>query len=153
MTASYRTDKDQILSFVYDVAVDGGATGTYTCPLVIPDNAIIIESWIDVLTTFTDGASDTATIAVSTGQSANDLVSAISVATAGDVWDAGIRGTLATFPNLGADAAHDSALEGIALVAGTKLKMTANRKPTVVVGTAALTAGKMEVFIRYIIGK
>lgn len=151
MTASYRTDKIQTLSFTYDFAVDGGATGTLTCPLAIPDNAIVVDGWVDVLSAVTSGTS-AATVALSTGQGAGDLIAAIAVSGA-PFSTTGIKGTLATFPNLGADAAHDSALEGIALVAGTKIKMTANNKPTVAINVEAVTGGKFEVFIRYFIGQ
>lgn len=136
----------------YDVAVDGGAIGAHGLGVFIPDNAIITNAWIDVVTTFTDGDTDAATIALHL-QSAGDLVAAIAISNATNVWDAGIRGTLVNNPNLGADAAHDTALEVIALYAATKLKLTAEREVTATVATAALTAGKMNIFIEYVISE
>lgn len=136
----------------YDVAVDGGAIGAHALGVYIPDNAIITNAWIDVVTTFTDGADDSATLAVHL-QSAGDLVAAVAVSAAGNVWDAGVRGTLVNNPALGADAAHDTALEVIALYAATKIKLTAERQVTVTVADDALTAGKMNIFIEYVISE
>ncbi len=116
----------------------------------IPDNAVIIDAWYDVVTTFADGVADLATIALHV-QSADDLVAAITVADASNVWDAGVHGTLVNNPNLGADAAHDTALEVIALYAATKVKMTAERELTATVAVVALTAGKLNLYVEYFI--
>lgn len=135
----------------YDVSGgDSGAVGAHTLGVYIPDNAVITRAIVDVVTTFTDGDQDAATIALHL-QSANDIVAAIAVADASNVWDAGIRGTKIGFPNLGADAAHDSALEVAALFAGTMLKTTAVREITATVAEAALTAGKMNIYVEYYI--
>lgn len=116
----------------------------------IPDNAIITKVWIDVVTTFTSASADAGTIAIH-AQSADDIVAAIAISDSSNVWDAGIHGSKLGFPNLGADAAHDSALEVAALFAGTFLKMTAEREITATVAVAALTAGKANIFVEYVI--
>ncbi len=116
----------------------------------LPDNAIIINAWIDVITTFADGVSDLATLAVK-AQGAGDLVAAITVADASNVWDDGLHGTLAMAPNLGADAAHDTALEVIALYAALMIKTTAERELTITVGAVALTLGKLILYVEYVI--
>lgn len=130
-------------------AVTGDRTvAAHGLGVYIPAKAIVTKVWIDVITTFTDGASDTATIAIHL-QSADDVVAAIAIADASNVWDAGLRGSKIGFPNFGADAAHDSAVEVAALFAGTFLKMTAEREITATVATAALTAGKANIFVEY----
>jgi hypothetical protein len=118
----------------------------------IPDNAVITRAWYDVVTTFqsTAGGADKATIALSV-QAAEDIVAAIAIEDGTNVWDAGIRGSKIGFPNLGADAAHDSAVEVAALYPGTYLKMTAERQLTATVAVAALTAGKLVLFVEYVI--
>src|SRR5690348_3842184 len=58
----------------------------------IPSKAIITKAWVDVVTTFTS-ATDAATIALKV-QSANDLVAAIAISDASNVWDAGLHGAL-----------------------------------------------------------
>lgn len=141
--------QEAVSDYTFDAAVNGTGVATYTLTgPALPDNAIITDAWIDVLTAFTTSAA--AEVAVSTGQSAGDLVAAVAVSGA-PFSTTGIKGTLVTFPNLGADAAHDSALEGIALVAGVKLKLTANRKPTVAVSVGALDAGKFILYVKYIL--
>lgn len=135
----------------YDVTGgDSGAIAAHGLGVYIPDNAIILNAWIDVVTTFADGVADLATLAIHV-QSANDLVSAITVDDASNVWDSGIHGTLVNNPALGADAAHDTALEVIALYAATKVKTTAEREITVTVGAVVLTAGKLNVFVEYVL--
>lgn len=114
----------------------------------IPDNAVITRVLVDVVTTFTDGDTDAATIALHV-QSANDIVAAIAISDASNVWDAGIRGSKIGYPNFGADAAHDSALEVAALFAASMLKTTAVREITATVATAALTAGKANIYVEY----
>ena len=124
---------------------------TYGLGVYIPDNAIITNVFYDVVTTFVSAGADAGTIAL-TIQSAGDAVAAIAISDASNVWDAGIHGSLIGYPNLGADAAHDSALEVAALYASVMLKMTAEREITVAVAGQALTAGKMVVYVEYMLG-
>lgn len=126
--------------------------GAYGLGVFIPDNAVITRVLIDVVTTFTTASADAGTIAVHI-QSADDVVAAIAVSDATNVWDAGIHGSKVGFPNFGADAAHDSAVEVAALFAGSMLKLTAEREITVTVATQALTAGKMVVYVEYYLGE
>lgn len=141
----------EIAVATYDVTGgDDGATGAHGLGVYIPDNAIITRAWYDVVTTFVSPTSDAATIALSV-QAANDLVSAIAISNASNVYDAGVHGTLVGYPNLGADAAHDTALEVIALFVGTFKKMTARRELTATVGVEGVTAGKLRLFVEYVI--
>lgn len=134
---------------VYDVSGgDSGAIGAHTLGVSIPDNAIITKAFYDVITTFTDGADDSATIAIH-AQSAGDIVAAIAISDASNVWDAGVQGTIVGAPTLGAEAAHDTAIEVGALQAASFIKTTAERELTVTVADDDLTAGKLVLFVEY----
>ena len=115
----------------------------------LPDNAIVIRAWVDVVTTFTS-TDDSGTIALKV-QGANDLVSAIAISDASNVWDAGAHGCLPLAPNLGADAAHDTQLEVIALLAALQIKLTAERELTATVAVQALLTGKAVLFVEYVL--
>lgn len=119
---------------------------------VLPDNFIITDCWYDVVTTYvsddgTTPGNDAGTIALSSGQAANDFKVAIAISDSTNVYDAGLHGTLMTAPNLGADAAHDTALEVIALETAIKLKLTADRTVVLTIATETLSAGSMDLFI------
>lgn len=122
----------------------------YPLGVYIPSGAILLRYIVDVKTTFTS-ATDAATIAIHT-QSADDILAAVAISTAGDVWDAGIHAGKIGFPNFGADAAHDSQVEVAALFAATYLKLTAIRQITATVAVEALTAGKANIYIEYLPG-
>lgn len=114
----------------------------------IPTKAVIVRFWYDVVTTFTS-ATDAATVALK-AQAANDLLSAIAISDASNVLDAGLHAGLPGFPNLGADAAHDSQVELAALFAATCIKMTAERELVATVAVEALTAGKAVLYVEYV---
>lgn len=122
----------------------------YGLGVYIPSKAVITKVWYDVVTTFTSAGSDAGTIALHI-QAADDVVAAQAISAAGDIWDAGIRGTKIGYPNFGADAAHDSAAEVAALFAAVMLKTTAEREITATVAEQALTAGKANIFVEYVI--
>jgi hypothetical protein len=123
----------------------------YGLGVYLPDNAIVIRAWYDVVTTFTSAGADAGTIALKV-QGANDLVNAIAInAASPGVWDVGARGCLPLAPNLGADSAHDSQLEVIALMAALQIKLTAERELTATVAGQALTAGKLVLYVEYVI--
>jgi len=113
----------------------------------LPDNAIITRAWYDVVNTFTS-AGDTATIALH-AQSANDLIDALAINGTGDIWDIGLHQCL---PN-------NFALDGNALtqinmgiaVDATMIKLTAERELTATVASQALTAGKLVLYVEYVI--
>ena len=143
----------QVASATYDVSGgDDGSVGAHGLGVYIPDNAIITRVWYDVITTFTDGADDSATIALGLEtQDVDAFTVAIAISAATNVWDAGIHHCLPGAPALGADAAHDTALEVAALIAGTFVKTTAERQILVTVADDGLTAGKMVIFVEYVI--
>src|SRR4030042_789496 len=105
-----------VAKFSYDFDALGGAVGDITlggAPL--PVKAIVWEGCVDVITPLTGGGS--ATAAVSTAQSANDLITAADIT--GAPWST--AGAKALVPV--GDASH-------------AIKMTAERAPKPGVGTA-----------------
>lgn len=115
----------------------------------LPDNALVLRSWYEVIAIFTSSG-DTATIALKV-EGANDLVNAIAINGSGDPWDAGQFGCLPLAPDLGADAAHDSQIEVVKLFADLQIKLTAERELTATVATQDLTAGKLVLYVEYVL--
>jgi hypothetical protein len=116
----------------YDFAVDGGAIGLITpanSP-TIPIKAIILGGTVDVTTTLTSGGA--ATIALGLGSGAQ--VAALKAATA-----------VASY------AAGQVALTPV-FTAATYVKAAAAARLTLSVATAALTAGRMDVNLVYLVG-
>jgi len=122
----------------------------YGLGVYIPDNAVITRAWVDVVTTFTSAGADAGTIALHV-QAADDIVAAIAISDASNVWDAGIHGSKIGFPAIAGSTASDTALEVAALFAASMLKTTDVREITATVATQALTAGKLNVYLEYTI--
>lgn len=115
----------------YDFAVDGGAVSTITptnSP-TIPIGAIILGGTIDIITTLV-GATATIALQTSAGMAAGGLKTATAVAS----W---VAGQLALNP---------------VFTAATYVKMTAAGRPQLTIATAALTAGKFDVNLVYVMG-
>lgn len=94
----------------------------------MPDNAIVVRSWYDVLTTFADGVADAATIAL--GVETDDvggIVVANDIADVGNPWDAGL---------------HEAIQDGTVANFSTKTTAAGRRLQADVAGVA-LTAGKL----------
>lgn len=122
----------QLAFATYDFAVDGGAISTITpsAGFQLPDNAIILDGMVDVVTTCVS-ATDAATIAIQS-EAANDIVAAIAISNVANAWDAGLQ---AIIP-LG--------------TAATAIKLTAARDIKIVIAVEALTAGKFHTILRYV---
>lgn len=127
---SLEKSQEHSLKCVYDFTKQGGAVSTINLldPLgkacVLPNKAIIRDVLIDVVTNPTSGG--LATLAVGSGVSTVDLLAATAKAS--------VTGLMAGIP-VGS--------------AATAIKLTADHTPTVTIGTAALTAGKLNVHIKY----
>jgi len=133
--------KVHILRGQWDYSVAGGASGSISLKdvdgkaAVLPDNAIISDCVIDVLTAPVSSGGYP-TVAFSTGQVAADLKAA-SILSA-------YSGLVACIP-VGS--------------AATSIKLTADRTPTIAITTVSttathsLTAGKINVMIQYILGE
>ena len=118
-----------VYSATFDATVAANRTvGAHALGVSVPANMLVVGGCVDVLKTFTDGASDTATIAIKVvGE--NDIVSAIAIADSGNPWDQG---------------RHDIIPDG---TGSSFVKTTAASAITATVGTAALTAGTFVVHL------
>jgi hypothetical protein len=135
----------------YEVGVDVATAGAHNLGVYIPDDAIILRAWYDVVTAFTsDDNSATIKLGLVTQNDAC-FVAAIAISDASTPWDAGVHGTLIGAPVLGAESAHDTALEVAALLAAVTLKTTAERELVLTSATQTLTAGKLNLFVEYVI--
>jgi hypothetical protein len=115
----------------YDFAVDGGAQSTITLRSndgAIPAGSYVVGGVLDVITQLNSGGSATAALQV---QSANDTVNA--AAFDGAPWST--TGQKDIIPdNTGS----------------TAIELTADRSPALVIGAAALTAGKFKLVLLYV---
>lgn len=124
----------QTYKFVYDFDVLGGGTGSI--PLTqsdgpLPNGFVIQNAFIDVISGLTGGAG--ATGAITTGQSAGDLVIATVVAGA-PFSTTGLKVTLTLLGTI-----------------ATWVKTTAQRSPALVVAVNAVTAGKFNLIVEGVI--
>ncbi len=124
-----------MLVAVYDFAVQGGDTGTIKLlddkgnPAILPDNVVIQDVLVEVITAVT--SSDTATVAIG-ANTTTDLLGATA------------KGSLTV----------GAFLDGVpADAAANAVKTTAERQITATVATTALTAGKIRAYIRYVISE
>lgn len=121
------------LKCVYDFAVLGGAVSTINLvdddgnPAVLPSKAIITQVYSDVVTAPTSGGSATMSLGANTTV---DLLAATAVAS----W----TGTQAGIP-VG--------------TAATMVKLTAQRNIVMAIAVAALTAGKINVFVDFVLSE
>lgn len=127
----------QVVKAQYDFSKQGGAIGAIKLldvdgkPAVIPGKAVIKNVLIDVITAPTSGG--LATIAIGSGQAANDLKAATAIAS--------YSGIVAGIP-------VDTAASAIKI---TSAITGAGVNPSITVATAALTAGKFNVLIEYLV--
>ena len=125
----------------------------------IPEGALITKAYYFVTTTFADGNDDSQTLALGYTGATGAFVAAIAISATGTngvaagQWDAGIHGTLVGMgATLGADAAHDTALEVIALNAATSIATTTNVE--LLLTTAddeAVEVGKLDLYVEYVL--
>lgn len=112
-----------IVKVTYDFDVHGGAVGDIPLDFELPANAVIVNGFVDEVEDLTSDGS--ATIAIK-AESAADLKAATAIAS--------YTGRVALIP-VG--------------TAATSVKTTEARVLTLTVAVAALTAGKMNIFLDY----
>ncbi len=114
----------------YDVAVDLGTVAAHGLGVSLPPNALITRSWLHTVTQFTDGGSGTVAISC---EDANNIFTATDItAIAAGVNTAGEQtGSIAAFTNA----------------------IAATCEITATVATAEQTAGKLIVFIEYVVAE
>lgn len=107
----------------YDFSTDGGAVGDINLSATLPKDAIVYDGMIDVITDPTSGGA--ATIALRY-ESAGDVLAATAIGS--------VTGQVKTVPDNSA---------------ANCIKLTAKRDLIMTVATAALTAGKLVVVLKY----
>ena len=135
--SSYAADglhPKRIARATYDYAEHGGAISTIGLGVTLPDNAIVIRSWYEVITTLTS-ATDAATIAIDIPtDDPGGIVAAIAISDASNPWDVGL---------------HEATQDGT--VANASVKTTSTRELSVTIGTEEVTAGKFVLFAEYMV--
>jgi hypothetical protein len=117
----------------YDFAVDGGAISTIALRAgagsqgPIPNGAVVLGGYFEVLTAFTTGTAATAALTV---EAANDLQTATVVSGA----PYSTTGQKSIVP---------------AFTGATSVKTTAARSPSIVIATGTVTAGKLRLVLVY----
>lgn len=120
--------RTKVATAMYDFAVDGGAVGDIALRGdTLPSGAIILDSLIDVDTVLTSGGA--ATVAIKT-EGAADVNAADAIS--------------------GAPWSTTGAKRGDLTATSAPVKTTAARTITATVATAALTAGKFNVYIWFV---
>lgn len=100
----------------------------------LPDNAIVDRAWYEVLTTFTS-ADDSATIALGVDTDAEaGIKAAIAISNGANPWDEGL---------------HEGIQGGA--IANALTKLTASRELCATVAVQALTAGKLRLYVEYVV--
>jgi len=112
----------------YDFAADGGLTGNIGLGVTIPDNAIVVRAFIDIITNMAS-AGGNGTIAINV-ESAGDILVAVDADT--------ISGIVDGIPD------HTAA---------NSIKTTSTKVITATIGTEDLTAGKFIVFVEYVLSE
>lgn len=127
--ASLPTGKQTVVA-EYNFDKHGGAVGTiYLAHEPIPINAVITNSYIDVITALTSGGAATGAVTV---ESAGDIQAAAAVS--GAPWSTtGRKDT--TAPEPGTESGY--------------IKTTVQRTIAFAIATAALTAGRFKVVLEY----
>lgn len=117
---------------LYNFSVDGGAVSTITPKMTVtlPANSVIVAGTVNSTTAVTSAGSATVAIGTSAGSSTTSLLAATGKA------------------SLSADA-----LINAVPVFATPVKLTAKGNVTFTVGTAALTAGIIEVSLWYYVAR
>jgi len=134
--ANEKTRK-RVAKATYDFSVDGGAVSTITPAIteIIPTGAIVTDVIIDMTTALTSGGS--ATVAVTAG--------GVTIQGAVDYNQLPYSGTgLGHVLRAGASGAT-----GVTTALYLPIKTTSDAAIKVAIATAALTAGKFNVFVEY----
>lgn len=119
----------------WDFAVHGGAIKAHGLGVTLPNKAIVVGGFVDVATTCTTADGDSGTMALHV-QSANDIVAAVAVSHGSAPWAAGRH---AIVPKANTPES-------------TSIKLTEAREITATIAGQVFTAGKVTVFLYYVIG-
>lgn len=117
--------------------------------VTIPSGAIITDVIVDVETTCTTASADAGTAALGYTGATGAFVAAIAVSDATNVWDAGLQGSLINSFALDGDALTAVAMKNA--IADTFIKTGANVNLLLTLATQDFTAGKISVYVKYLI--
>ena len=135
------------LAAQYDFAVHGGAVGAIPMRVRVPKGAGIINSFLHILPAPDSGGSATIAIKV---ESTADILTATAFDAAPFDGTFGLgKARYTPGIDLGSGDGTDTAIDDSA--AAAFIATTAERELTVTIGTAALTAGKFNIFIQYVV--
>lgn len=127
------TSVTYVAKALYDISGDdSGTVGAHGLGVDIPDNAVIIDGVIDVITTLSDNDDDSATLAISV-EGADDIVAATAISDGSDIWDEGLQAIV-----------PDGA-------AANMVKTTSAQEITATVDDDEIDVGKLWVILRYVI--
>lgn len=126
---------ERVLRVTYDFAVNGGAISTIASGQTLPDNAIVTHCFYHVSTTFTS-STDAATIAINIPTD-GDVQAATAISAGGNVYDSGLH----ECATKGDDPSDPS----------TFIMTTDERDISFVIAVEAVTAGKLELFLKYVV--
>lgn len=135
------------IAALYDFSVHGGAVGDIPLRVRVPAGAVVVNSFVHVLTAPTSGGS--ATIAIKL-ESAGDILAQTAFDAA--PFDGTLGLGLARYTpgiDLGSGDGSDTAIDDSA--AAAFVITTTERQLTLTIGTAALTAGKINIFLEYVV--
>lgn len=119
---------------VHGKVVDGGAIGAITLRGdTLPDNAVIMGGFVDVITTCVSAGADAGTMALHV-EGAGDIKAAIAISDASNPWDAGRK---AIIPKINTPET-------------TSVKTSAARAITGTIAAQIFSAGKFVVFLFYV---
>ena len=140
MLSSYAADglhTKRIAKATYSYAEHGGTVSTIGLGVTLPDNAIVVRTFYEVITTLTsNSANDAATISfdIPTDDAAG-LVAATAISAGTNTWDAGY---------------HEGIQDGTA--AAFAVKTTATRELSVTIGVEDIdAAGIVDFFCEYVV--
>jgi len=127
----------RVLRVTFDPSTNASerTVAAHSSTVTLPDNAIVTRAWYEVLTTFTSAA-DTATISIGIDtDDAGGIVVAVAINDGSNPWDAGY---------------HEGIQDGAAANFSTKTT-AADRTIDFTVAVQALTAGKLVLFLEYVV--
>ncbi len=127
---------NRVARTTYDFAEHGGAQGTISLGVTLPDNAIITRAWYEVIDILTSGGGDAATISIDIPtDDVAGIVAAIAISNGGNPWDPGL---------------HEAIQDGTAANFSTKTTAARTLQITVA-GGQDITAGKFILFAEYVV--
>ena len=136
---------------VTNLANNASASCT-TGSVFIPEGALITNAYYYVETTFADGNDDSAQLSLGYTGTTGAFVASIAISDGTNVWDAGAHATLIESPVLGADAAHNDAVEVKNLRSASFKHVTANSELLLTTNDdEAVETGKLTLYVEYVL--